>query len=440
MPAATIDPECELPAVVAEVVACYARTIYDVRHFAHGSYTVGDAPRVSFPLLSAVPPDPLRFPLADWHDGALVVRFTADMRGELVEADRRSSLDELIASGRAAPIDGAFALAIGPHDRAVIAVDAVTFELRSVPAARPPAYASGFRWDWWRHALAMLLLLAVLMALAFHQPRIADAIHREQWPETTAFVGYVMSPHEIETVRDRPRLPPPRRTGIGQPNHDGESGVMGKPSAKARRGHAAVARRPPPADSHAYRFNPDLDTQGGDHIGLYGSWPGHFVVSPHGLVEQPSDDMDFDLWAGFRGAPRESYGIGGLGARDTGRGASGWRRPGAHGHGGYGQDGVPRIMHAGTRWRDVGVIGPLRQADVRRVIAWRRAALRRCGPLGAARVQFAINGAGLVKLQAITPGSPRETRAANCVAEHLRRMWFPRGVGTLQVTYPLPAP
>src|SRR5688500_15242452 len=129
-PAPTIDPEFELPASVAEVVALYARTVYDVRHFAHGSYTVGDAPLVSFPLLSQVPPDPHRFPLAHWHDGAIALRFTADMRGELVEPGRRSSLDELIASGRATPIDGAFTVALAPGDTAVIGFEDVRFELR----------------------------------------------------------------------------------------------------------------------------------------------------------------------------------------------------------------------------------------------------------------------------------------------------------------------
>ena len=164
MTAAAIDPaefEVQGGPGVTEVVATYAGVVFDARHCAHGSYTVGDGPRVSFPLLSLALPDPRCFPLMRRHGGATWLSFTVDMRGGFVEATGRSSLDVLIASGRAVPVDGAFTLELVPGARAEIRIEAVTFSLRDVPAARARDRSSGLNVGWWRHVGGMLVGAAI---------------------------------------------------------------------------------------------------------------------------------------------------------------------------------------------------------------------------------------------------------------------------------------
>jgi hypothetical protein len=437
MPDATIDPELELPVAVAEIVALYASSVFDVRHFARGAYTVGDARGVSFPLLSSVLPDPSWFPLVRWHAGAIALRFTADMDGELIEGHKHSSLNALIASGRAAAIDGAFTVTLAPGDRAEIAVEAVTFQLRTVPAARRPAFSSGFRWEWRSHALVMFMLLGTLLLLAHHRPNLAEGFVFDEWPEDMRFVGFILRPRAVETVRDRIALPPPRPPADGQSKTIRERGTQGKPTAKSEDGHFAVARRSAPAPSHTRQFSPDVEEHHpGGMLGLYRSRLGYFLVSGDTWLDRPSDLEEVDIW-GRRGPELgEAHGLGGRGTRGTGRDGGSWYAMGALGGAGGGLDGVPRAARPGQVWRDPGVVGPLALADVRRIVGWRKAALRRCGSLGAATLQFTINGSGLVTELTSTPAGPRATRAARCVARQIRRMWFPRGLGSLRVRYP----
>ncbi len=166
MTAAAIDPaEFEVQgSCVVEVVATYAGLVFDARHCAHG-YTVGDGPRASFPLLSLALPDPHCFPLMRRDDGATWLRFTADMRGGVDEVAGRSSLDMLIASGRAVPVDGAFTLELAPGASAEIRIEAVSFSLREVPQAACDR-STGFERRWWPRVGLMSVVLGAACYVA----------------------------------------------------------------------------------------------------------------------------------------------------------------------------------------------------------------------------------------------------------------------------------
>ena len=433
MPHVTVDPELELPTPAAEVVVVYAGRVFDVRHFERGAYTVGDAPQASFPLLSAVLPDPDRFPLIGCHAGAIALRFTADMRGELAEDHASSSLAALIASGRATPIDGAFTLALAPGSRAVVHIDAVRFELRNVPAARPIVHSGRFRWDWWPHALAIFVLLATLLLIAQRQPAIPDSQELDEWPEAMHFVGYFNRPPAAEAVRDRVTLPRSRPPANPLPLHADEAGALGKPSSRAKHRQFAVAELEPPTRPHTEHFNPDPDPQQGGLLGLQWSCRGSYLTSRYVWRERASDRSERDRWGRSGRREGEAYGIGGLGFTGTGRGAGGWRIEGTVGGAGTDLAGFRR-RHAGRTRREPGVISPLTLADVRRILAWRSAALRRCDPRGAVTLRFTISGVGQVR----DLERPHDDAATRCVADQIQRMWFPRGVGSLRVDYPLP--
>ncbi len=434
---ATLDPALELPVHVVEVVAVYAGRVFDVRHFARGAYTVGDDPRASFPLIASMLAGSVRFPLVCRRAGVIVLRFTADMHGVLAGGDERSSLDELITSGRATAIDGAFTVALLADEHAVVNVGAVSFALRSVPAARRPAFSSGLRWEWWTHALVMFMVLGTLLLMAQRRPNLIGDVGSDAWPAEPRFVGFVHRPRAEETVRDRIALPPPRPPADGESRHSGERGKQGKPFTRSTQGRLAIARRPGPSGFHTRNFNPEEVQVHGGLLGLYESRLGYFLVSPHGGAHRKSELAARELW-GRRGRREgEARGVGGLGVRGTGRGGGGRYEGGALDGAGGGMDGV-RLLRTGRAWRDLGVIGPLALADVRRIVGWRKAALRRCGSLGAATLDFTINGAGRVTNVTVMTAGPRETRAAGCVARHIRRMWFPLAVGSLRVRYPLP--
>ncbi|MBA3548977.1 MAG: hypothetical protein H0T76_21045, partial [Nannocystis sp.] len=323
MPAATIDPALELPVEVVEVVAIYARHVFDVRHLARGVYTIGDHPRASFPLLSCGSPDQEPFPLIGWIAGAIHLRFTADMHGELALGHERSSLDALITSGRATASDGAFTLALAPGERAVINIGTVCFALRCVPAARRPAYSSGFRWEWRTHALVMFMLLGALLLIAQRQPHFAEGLEFDEWPEDLRFVGFVARPTAPETVHDRIAMPPPRPPADGQPRNIGEQGKQGKPTATPKRGRIAIARRPAPIHVLPRRFNPDEQQQQGGLLGMHRSDLGYFLASPYGWRYHPSDLAARDLWGRRGRSEGEAHGVGGLGFRGTGRSGGG---------------------------------------------------------------------------------------------------------------------
>lgn len=412
---------------VAEVVAIYARTVFDVRHCAHGSYTVGDAQQVSFPMISSVLPDPHSFPLVRWQAGSIALRFTADMRGELVEGARRSSLHELIASGRALPIDGAFTIELAPGARGVIALDDITFELRSVPAARRPARFTGFDLGWWPHVLGTLIVLGILMLFAEMSLAPIDTIERDEAPITSGSRSETADPYAPRTTRTR-HAAPPRPTGDGASTPPGDSGLLGDPRTTTHHLLAIATRRPLGA---AGRFDPAIGPVLDRPFGRSSLPTGHFLATHDSDLDLAGGRDPDDQWGRDGDVSGAGHGVGGLGDRDTGRGAAGsWVYDGFAG--------ARRLERTNREWRELGLVGPLALVDVRRIVDWRRGALRRCGPLGDAQVHFTINGAGLVTGVAVAAVGPRETRSARCVAREIRRMWFPRGVGSVRVTYPLP--
>lgn len=418
--------------LVTEVVVTYHRTIFDVRHC--DAYTIGDAPDADFQIHAPLLPGP-RFPLIRRHHGVSELCFTRATTGELHHDDRTTPLIALIDPHRRNP-SGVHTVPLPPNTRAEIHLGAVTFTLRSVPRARRftprdfldptlPPYL----------ALAAFVLLA-LLALSFHRADPAetlDPIPTHPAPRFTAFFAIPPQPPAIRG-RDSAAPLPGAHAGEARTLAD-EPGELGKPHTRIPpTGALTIADRTAPGTP---RHLPEDRPLRPDNI--LGPMPlprGHFLgwhdLHARRLPGGPDED---DVWG------RRGFEVGE---------ARGDLRHGLHAHagalgddslfGGYARtgdlDGGDRRTHHHAV-RPLGSLRPLLQSEAAHFVARRT---RSCGPLRAARVHFTVNGAGLPHTVTISATTRAETRAATCVAATLRRTWFPKGLGSVRVTYPVAPP
>lgn len=432
MAIAPAEFEVQDGSLVAEIVVTYADTVFAVSHVGDATYTIGESARASFLVATRAP----RFPLVRCRDGAVALRFTAGMRGELVQEGRTSSLAALIAERRTTALGDVHELALTPDAHATITVGAVDFAVRGVAPGRdlsqraalidralPPYLA------------AAAFVILTLMFLAFRVPRLGDAIELDIITDEPRFLGYFAGPEAIETDRARLKTPPRSGERRGLSDFRGENGRLGQPTAKAKRGRLTL--RGPTTDLYTRNFEPGPSIVPTSIFGWQHGDFGGFAALPYASPLDPNNDDEHDSWAARHREVISSYGVGGVGTRDTGRSAGGHSNLGGH-HGQQHRLSGARGRRSGRPHDDPLV--PLTSADVRRVLAWQKSALRRCGPPGAARVHFTITGAGRVATASVIAGDQRETRSAECVARLIRRTWFPRGLGSVAVIYPLPAP
>lgn len=409
---------------VVEVVVTYARTIFDVHHCGAGAYTVGESSRASFQvaapqLLAAC------VPLIRWQGGAPSLCF-ARTHGVLVRDGRAVPLISLVDPERAEH-DGVYSVPLGEGASATVQYGAVTFAVRRVPAARNLARLAGIDFTPTRHIVGSAVVLGLLMGAAFHSSPGGGDLEFDVSVEELRFVGY-----RVGRDADPPEEPASApRVQRERPRHGGESGRLGKPSTRARRGRFVLERHDEPLLAHY--FNPEREPIVESLLGLQRAWPGGILASPYAESLLPGQTGERDVWSGRAGRVVDAFGIGGLGRRGTGRGAGGVVSGAT-----LGRSSVDR-RGARVEYGDRPTLRPLTQADVRRVLGWRRAALGRCGALGAATVHFTVRGSGQVRDVEVHAGDG-EARAADCVARVVKRVWFPRRLGSTRVVYPVPAP
>lgn len=418
--------------LVAEVVVTYADTVFAVRHVGGDPFTIGESPDASFVVLTREP----RLPLVRCRDGAVALRFTAGMRGELVHDGRTRSLADVLAARRTTAVGAVHELELAPGAHATIAVGAVGFAVRGVPPGRDLAQRAALvDRALPPHLAAAAFVILTLMFLAFRAAPGSDAIAFDVVPDEPRFVGYFAGPEATEPERERLRIP--RRSGAraGLGEFNGEPGRLGQPTATAKRGRFTL--RGPATDVYTRNFHPERPRPQ-SLLGVRDGDLGGYAAVPHVQHQAARHTDEQDLWGGRHRKAMPSYGTVGLGTHGTWYGAGGsWYDGGFDSAGRY-LGGARLRTPPGTYHSNILV--PLASADVRRVLAWQRTALRRCGPPGAARVHFTITGVGRVAAASVIAGDERETRSAECIARLIRRTWFPRGLGSVAVIYPLPAP
>ena len=433
MAIAPAEFEVQDGSLVAEVVVTYANTVFAVSHVGDDTYTIGESSRASFLVATRAP----RFPLVRCRDGAVALRFTAGMRGELAQDGRTSSLAALIAERRTTALGDVHELALTPDAHATITVGAVGFAVRGVPPGRDLSQRAGLiDRALPPHLAAAALVILTLMFLAFRVPRLGDAIELDIIADEPRFLGYFAGPEAIETDRARLKIQPRSGERRGLSDFRGENGRLGQPTAKAKRGRFTL--RGPTTDLYTRNFDPAPPVVPTSIFGWQYGDLGGFAALPHARPLDPNHDDELDYWGARHREPWPSYGVGGLGTRDIGRSAGGRSYVGGY-HSDHKRLGGGRGRRSSGKHHADPLV-PLGSADVRRVLAWQRSALRRCGQPGAARVHFTITGAGRVATASVIAGDQRETRSAACVARLIRRTWFPRGLGSVAVIYPLPAP
>lgn len=419
--------------LVAEVVVTYANTVFAVCHVGGDPFTIGETSRASFVVLTREP----RLPLVRCRDGAVALRFTAGMRGELAQNGRTLSLTDLIAARRTTALGAVHELELAPDARATITVGAVAFEIRGVAPGRDLARRAALvDRALPPHLAAAAFIIFTLMFLAFRAAPGSDAIEFDVVPDELRFLGYFAGPEAIEVDRVHRKVPPRPGERRGTSEYRGENGRLGQPTAKQRRGRFTL--RGPTTDLYARNFNPDPSLVLSSLLGACFGDLGGYAAVPHAELHDPNHADEHDHWGARNREPWPSYGVGGLGTRSTGRSAGGHSYIGGFDSDGRRLGGARRHTSPGRRHAEP--LTPLTLADVRRVLTWQKSALRRCGPPGAARVHFTITGFGRVTTASVLAGDERETRSAECIAQLLRRTWFPRGVGSVAVIYPLPAP
>jgi hypothetical protein len=251
-------------------------------------------------------------------------------------------------------------------------------------------------------------------------------------PEEPRYVGYLAGPPTHEIDRAHKTTPPRPGVRVGGTEPIEMAQELGKPLSKFERGRMAIQRR-----TTDERFSQRFGLEGADADDLLAHTASSFgsLSSNHLFATHATRDHLAETWARKHG-PGEAYGRAGQSAYDVDEATGGHGRSDGLDTTGE-RDSIRQPRHTGA-WDEVGVLGPLTTPEVRRVVAWRAASLRRCGPLGDARVHFTIDGLGVVRDVTTTAATRREARAAECVAGLVRRMWFPRGLGSVRITYPIP--
>jgi TonB family protein len=370
---------------------------------------------------------------------------------------------EALAARRAASVSaqGAGALRLPRDATAAITIGSLTFLLEPTHEGRrigPAAWLRAEREAWMAASLAFH---AAILLVFFLMPPRPPALTPELLPTATAHLRRF----QIEPEPEVWILGPVGGTGT---RHEGSSGAMGAPSSAARSRRYAIEGRARPRQARLARTSSRevLSTAGalGALARMSDAWT---PSSPYASSAVGADPVSA-LGALMGDHVGDTFGVGGLGLRGTGRGAGGSGRGtvglgtlGTVGHGagtgplqgsGYGSgaggfrgrtSGVPRTCSPGCR---LDVRGGLSRELVRRVVRRHMNEVRFCYEQGLERrgdlagrvaVTFVIAETGRVQSNTVGSSTLGSAEVEACVASVVRRWSFPEtDGGPVLVTYP----
>jgi hypothetical protein len=432
-------------------------------------YRIGTARGVEQPVEGAPTED---FPLVAPHGDEFVFNFARNMTGETIIDNRATPFAELVANGSARPstsLPGAFELPLALHPRIRAKVGQTSFVVSAVPKPRrhtTPLFAGVQSRTVGYFVGSLGVHLGIVLLLAQIPPEAGGASFDIAQSEMTYVrVDGKMNedpvPEEPEEIAD----------GTG-----GESSAAGRMAlAEGTAGTDKTSR----TDGHIRIENKNIDPQlariqainEARNAGVLGSvalQTGDVFAS---LTEQGNLSSGFDAvnaYGAMYGADGESFGNFGYGRSGfgAGGGCDGTKGPcgGIIGTDGYGRIGLGKFGNSGWNTRDGGPPGSRRHPPgvpnpvigrpetgggldkeiIRRHIKRNIEKIKYCyekqllahpGLDGTVSVQFFIAPNGTVTSSV---GSGMNTEAANCIADVVSNIQFPKPTdgGGVQVKYP----
>ena len=430
-------------------------------------YRIGTAPGVEQPLEGAPSPSfPLVAPSQTADD--FVLNFGAGMTGEAMIENRSVPLAELCATGRARPsaaVPGAFELPLAAYSRVRARIGQTSFLVSAV--ARPrrqaaPLFASMQSRTTAYFAGSLAVHLGIVLLLS-QIPVEAGAMSLD-----IATAEMTLIKVEGTATEDVPpeQLEEPDADGGGESSAGAamalESGAAGTTKSDRLDGHIRIKDKG--VDPQLARTQAIEAARTAGVLGVVGVQNGDMFASltESGALSSGFDDAD--VYGPLFGADGEGKGYFGYGRSGFGAGGGCTQEPcGIIGTGpGYGKIGLGKFGRSG--WDTIGGGGPrgrkhvagvpnpvigqptgtdgLDKQIIRRYIkrnidkikyCYEKELLAKPGLEGSVRVSFFIAPTGSVQSSV---GAGLDPTVANCVAEVVGAIQFPKPNGGVQVNYP----
>jgi len=387
------------------------------------------------------------FKLVERVGSSVYVNFTEDYVGFIEEGgeDNRTSLAELISSGRATKTSNGYQCEVPNDGRIIVDIGHVVFFVQEVAQAKRviPGVTQGMDFLFLGLFLLMAfvgLVLGIIIASLPYDPSQEVISIPDRFAEIQ-----IEQPEEEKKKKDPTGNPD---AGEGA-KAKGEEGKVGKKDAKLKRAKGTkVAMAKATMDkqiAESAGILADLNTMEADNnmfgTGGIGVGASAFVG---GVIGSQYGNQYGSGGLGSRGSGLggggTGEGLGGLGTRGRGRGASGYGSGG--GYFGRKSSGTP-----GMSTGDPIILGALDKSVIDRVIKQHLAQIRYCyqkelnknpGLYGKIVIKFVIAKDGSVSSAKTNSTSMNNPIVENCICQRFMRFQFPqpKGGGIVIVTYP----
>lgn len=432
---------------VLQVSQLWGDRLLSVQHFAPDvAVRVGEGKRNFFSIYS--PAVGASHPLAISHQGRLRLHLPDGAECEVFQG----GMPRPGASGGVARLDrGKVELAL--EDCVRVRFGAVSLFLRHIkppPAVKVHQVREGEEL-FWVSAIAMVLLVAAVVLVFALSPVKELSFEAQSDSAKAQYVAFLVKNREAKA-----RVKAPRKIVKDPGAEEGakakdEEGKLGKEEAKqeeaapSKPGTPKVSRRPQGTDRTRVM-----------HSGLLGALTGSAaseVFGPGGIGTGLNKAL-----GGLKGTNMgDARGVGGLGARGSGKGAGGTgleigglgTKGMGHGSGGYGAVDLGGKGHAITRIipGKTHVVGGLSREVIERVIRQHQSEIKYCYEIelnqhpdlaGKVGVAFTIDGSGAVSEASVSETTLHDGTTEQCMLSKIRRWKFPQpvGGGTVAVNFP----
>ncbi len=387
------------------------------------------------------------FKLVERVGQTVYVNFTDQYVGFIEEGDNgaRTSLTDLIASGRATKAGDGFQCELPEGGRFIIDIGHVVFFIQEVAQAKRviPGLTQGINFLY-----LGLFLLMCFIGLVFGI--IVRSIPYDPSQEVISIPDRFAEIQIEQPPEEKKKKDPTGNPDAGEgAKAKGEEGKVGKKDAKLKRAKGTkVAMAKATVDkqiAESAGILADLNTMEADNnmfgTGGIGVGASSFVG---GVIGSQYGNQYGSGGLGSRGSGLggggTGEGLGGLGTRGRGRGASGYGSGG--GYFGQKSSGTP-----GMSTGDPIILGALDKSVIDRVIKQHLAQIRYCyqkelnknpGLMGKIVIKFVIAKDGSVSSAKVNSTSMNNPIVENCICQRFMRFQFPqpKGGGIVIVTYP----
>jgi hypothetical protein len=417
---------------------------------------LGESPKCDV-RLEGLPVDD--FPVLRFEDGEYRFTFARGMTGVVEERAGRQTFGELVRAKKAAQdekVEGAYWIPV-PRAGAVRAEIGAQLAVEARPKRPEPVKGAPF-WERINYQFLNLFLVlffvqAGFMVAANNFPYDTDVVADDLFKNPSRMAKFIIKPPEPQKKLEAPKGEKKGDPGEMAEKHKGEEGQMGKKDAPKTNARSA----PKAIDPNAKEIVKNTGLLG--VLGRGGSAGLSTVFGSGGL----GGDLKGAVGNMFGPVVGDSYGLGGLGIRGSGKGGGGsgetigigavGTKGRGGGYAGYGT-GVGGLGKKGDRDVNVAtgtavVMGSIDKELIRRVIQEHAAQIRYCyeqqlliNPKlqGKVAIKWIINGDGSASSPQVDgPATTLEdSKVHECMMSRITSWQFPKpkGGGIAVITYP----